>query len=120
LITEASAHAAALDHSPLRSFTSVPTSGACRPCRGSAGWSDVPGGTGVGDAGAAEDSGSVDAPDIDLAAGILKQDVGFAVVVVVADPHDMPARPGVAEAAAADPGGAVYLPGHDFPIVVLP
>src|SRR5438270_11284690 len=81
--------------------------------------SEVPGGAGVGDAGAAEDSGAVDTPDIDLAAGILKQDVGAAVVVVVADPHDMPARPGVAEAAAADPGGAVHLPGHDFAVVVL-
>jgi hypothetical protein len=35
------------------------------------------------------------------------RDVGFAVVVVIADPHDMPARPRVSDAAAADHGGAV-------------
>src|SRR5207248_2350778 len=80
----------------------------------------VPGGAGIGDAGAAEDSGAVDAPDVDLAAGVLKQDVGEAVVVVVAGALDVPARPRIAEAGGADNTGAVQLPNRGFASVVLP
>jgi hypothetical protein len=51
---------------------------------------------------------------------VLPQDIGTAVVVVVADPHDAPARPRIAETGAADRRGAVHLPNRGLAAVVLP
>src|SRR5271169_6654770 len=59
--------------------------------------SSMPGGAGVGEAGAGENAGAVHLPDHDFTARILPQDVGLAVVVVVAGPHDVPVRPRVAD-----------------------
>jgi hypothetical protein len=53
-------------------------------------------------------------PDGDFPAAVLKQDVGAAVVVVVADPHDVPARPRVSDTAGTDYSGAVQLPENDL------
>ena len=73
--------------------------------------SDVPGGTGIGEDRGSTEAGAVHFPDRDGAAAVLPQDVGLAVMVVVAGPHDVPIRPRVADAAAADRTGAVQAMG---------
>ena len=63
--------------------------------------------------------GSVDLPDVELAAVVLEQDVGAAVAVEVAGADGVPARPRIAEAAAADHARPVGLPDEDLAAGVL-
>src|SRR6266699_3156917 len=82
--------------------------------------SNVPSGAGVGDAAATDHAGPVHFPNSYFAARILPQDVGTAVLIIIARPHEVPARSGVADAAAADHARPVHFPYGGFPAAVLP
>src|SRR5260221_14554940 len=66
---------------------------------------DVPARPGVAETAAADHAGPVQFPDDDLAAAVLKPDIGPAVTIEIAGTDGMPARPGIAETAAADHTG---------------
>src|SRR2546430_2626516 len=83
--------------------------------------SDVPSGAGIAEAAAADDAGAVDLPHRGLSAAVLEQDVGAAVVVVIAGVDNVPTRPGIgSQGASADHAGPVQFPDRDCPAVVLP
>src|SRR5438874_1881081 len=81
---------------------------------------DMPARAGVGEAGGREHIGPIHLPDVDLAAVVLKQDVGKPVAVKVARPDHVPADARIAETAAGDHARLVQLPDIDFAIGVLP
>jgi len=82
--------------------------------------SDVPGRAGVGESARVGDRGAADLPDGDGTVGVLEENVGAVVFVVVAGTHDMPARPGIGDVAAADHCGPVHLPDRHRAVIVLP
>src|SRR6185437_10555405 len=77
---------------------------------GSAVAGDMPARPGIPDTAAANDTRTVQFPEDDFAAAVLKADVGMAVTIVVAGAEGMPARPRIAEAAAPDHCRSVELP----------
>ena len=82
--------------------------------------SDVPGRTGVGETGAADQTGPVHVPGDDLAAAVLPQNIGSSVVIVIAGAHDVPVRPGITETGRADHGCPVHFPDRRLSAAVLP
>src|ERR1700730_8343299 len=94
---------------------------------GSVGWRsgggvDMPGGARI----AADQpfkgrGGAVHQPDRGLAIGLLPQDVGFAVAVVIAGADNLPARSRVGpDPLLAERGGAVHQPDRRLTVGVLP